>query len=178
MTHGRVLARMTGLVLALTGLAGCGQQVAGAPSTSAADPSRSALASFDLCTVLSDDELRALGIQVETREPLDLLGQVGCQYSGEPFGLSLERDAEETVSEYAERPENYVSFRRNEVNGRTGAQIQVRPNREDCAQVMNAGAGSVLVGVSANTSNFTIDPCAEALRIAKMIEPELPAVGS
>jgi len=162
-------------------VSGCGQQVAGAPSGSGgADPSGSALASFDACSLLSDAEVAALGFKPETRKPTDLLGLVGCKYLGDIYGplrgLRVEKDVE-TVADYQARSENFDVFRNNEVNGRPGAAIELVDDDIECAQIVNAGLGTVQVGWEFREAGPT-DPCAEALRVMKMIEPELPTVGS
>ncbi|MGH3995665.1 MAG: DUF3558 family protein, partial [Pseudonocardiaceae bacterium] len=128
--------------------AGCGQQVVGAPSQpGGADPSGSALASFDACSLLSDAEISALGFRPETREPTDLLGLVGCKYLGPTYGplggLRVEKDVEETVADYQARSENFDVFRKNEVNGRPGAAIELVDDGIECAQIVNAGSGTV-----------------------------------
>ncbi|MGH3977514.1 MAG: DUF3558 domain-containing protein [Pseudonocardiaceae bacterium] len=169
------------LVLGTTILAGgCGQQVSGAPVPSgAAGGGGGALASVDLCMVLNDAELQSLGIRLDTREGTDVLGAVGCDWLGDPFSLALTRDTEETVDDFAARQQNFVSFRENEVAGRPGAQLQVAESGRECAQVMNAGSGSVLVGVRASSSRGPqLDWCAEARRIAEMIAPRVPEAGS
>ncbi len=177
---------MTTAVLILAALlAGCGQQVAGAPSASdPAGPSGadSALASFDPCTVLSDAEIAELGFRPETRRPIDMLGQVGCAYlaeRGSPLlGLRLEKDLEETVADYAARADGVFDvFRENRVNGRTGAALVLVADGRECTQLLNAGSGTVAVGWEIDDPG-PVDPCDEALRVAKLIEPELPAVGS
>ncbi|MGH3979166.1 MAG: DUF3558 family protein [Pseudonocardiaceae bacterium] len=170
---------------------GCGQSVAGAPTESAdtgSGPANSALASFDPCTVLSDAEIAGLGFMPETRRTIDMLGQVGCGYTAPPFdasgeiallgGLRLEKDPVETVADYAARSEGiFDSFRPNRVNGRTGAALEVVADGIECTQLVNAGTGTVAVGWRFRDP-APVDPCAEALRVAVMIEPELPAVGS
>ncbi len=177
---------MTAAVLALAALlAGCGQQVAGAPSgPGQAGPTDadSALASFDPCAVLSDAEIAELGFRPETRRPIDMLGQVGCAYLGErdsPLrGLRLEKDLEETVADYASRADGvFDAFRENRVNGRTGAALELVAGSGECAQLMNAGTGTVTVWWQLRDPG-PVDPCDEALRVAELIEPEVPAVGS
>ncbi|MDQ3988245.1 MAG: DUF3558 domain-containing protein, partial [Actinomycetota bacterium] len=169
--------------LVLAGLvAGCGQQVTGTPSEpSGADPSGSALASFDACTLLSDVEISTLGFRPETREPTDLLGLVDCKYLGPTYGplggLRVEKEVEETVADYEARSESFDVFRENEVNGRRGAAIELVDDGIECAQIVNAGSGTVQVGWEFREAG-PVDPCAEAMRVMTMIEPELPAVGS
>lgn len=178
----RVPRTIRAAVLALVALiVGCGQQVTGAPNQSGgADPSGSALASFDACTLLSDADVAALGFMPETRRPTNLLGLVGCAYTADIYGplrsLRVEKDVE-TVADYEARSENFDVFRRNEVNGRPGAAIEVVDDGIECAQIVNAGSGTVQVGWEFRDAGAT-DACAEAMRVMKMIELELPAVGS
>ncbi|MGH3977512.1 MAG: DUF3558 domain-containing protein [Pseudonocardiaceae bacterium] len=176
----RALVSAVLAVAAMTLAGGCGQQVSGAPVPSgAAGGGGGALASVDMCTVFSDAELQSLGIRLDTREQDDIAGSIGCGWLGEPFTLSLARDVEETVDDFAARQQNFVSFHENEVAGRPGAQLQVAESGQECAQVMNAGSGSVLVGVRASSSRGPqLDWCAEARRIAEMIAPRVPEAES
>ncbi|MGH3963681.1 MAG: DUF3558 family protein [Pseudonocardiaceae bacterium] len=156
---------------------GCGSQVPGAPAPPAvADASR-----VDMCTILTDAELTALGIKLATRKQFDEVGVVGCQWVGKPIRLSLERD-EDTIGAYQARRDDpaFTSFSDNRVNDRAGVQLSVERDRTDCAQLMDGGSVSLTVAVA---PAFSLDPpkidsCAEALRIAQMIEPRLPRAGS
>lgn len=176
--------RLGALVLAVAAAAGCGQQVAGAPSNAGAtsvDPATSELVRLDPCTLLSDAEIEALGFRPDTRERTETLGLVGCGYLGPIYGvlrsLSVDKEPEDTVADYAARAETFGGFRENEVAGRAGTQLQLADDGTDCTQMVNAGSGTVQVEWSIRESG-AMDPCAEALRVMLMIEPELPAVGS
>ena len=157
--------------------AGCGSPVPGAPAQPVvADASR-----VDMCTVLTEAELTGLGIKLGTRKQVDELGVVGCQWVGKPIRLRLERD-EDTVAVYQARRDDpaFTSFSENTVNGRAGIQFSVERDRTDCAQLMDGGPVSLTVAVA---PAFSLDPpkidsCAEALRIAQLIEPRLPRAGS
>jgi hypothetical protein len=157
--------------------AGCGSQVSGsAPSPPVADASR-----VDMCTIVTDAELAQLGIELNTRKPVNESGVVGCQWVGKPSTLRLERD-KETLASYRARRHSptFTSFVDNTVNGRTGAHLSVDRDRTDCTQLMDGGSVSLTVSV-APTFSFNgppVDSCAEALRIAQMIEPRLPKAGS
>jgi len=126
-------------------------------------------------------ELKALGFRPDTREPTELLGLVGCGYLGPIYGdlrsLRVEKEMTETVADYADRSENFDVFTRNQVNGRPGAVIELVDDGLECAQIVNAGSGTVQVEWAIREPG-AMDPCAEALRVMQMIEPELPAVGS
>lgn len=168
-------------LLAVAGLlvGGCGSQVSGAPAA----PAVGDASGVDMCTILTDAELRGLGIDLSSREQVDELGVVGCQWVGKPIRLSLERD-EDTVAEYVARWDDddpaFKSFRENSVNGRAGVQFSVTKSGDQCVQLMDGGPVSLAVGVAKAFSlePVELDPCAEALRIAEMIEPRLPEAGT
>jgi hypothetical protein len=166
------------LVVALGLLAaGCGSQVSGAPALpAAADASR-----VDMCTILTDSELTGLGIEVNTRKPVTRLGLVGCGWQGKSLTLGLERE-KETVASYKARRHDpaFTSFADNTVNGRAGAHLSVDRDRTDCTQLVDGGPVSLTVSVAPASSLNppSVDSCAEALRIAQMIEPRLPKAGS
>ncbi len=135
----------------------------------------------DLCTVLTDAELTGLGIEVNSRKQVNRLGLVGCKWYGKPFLLGLERD-NETVASYKARRHGpaFTSFADNTVNGRAAVHLSVDPDRDDCTQLVDGGSVSLAVNVSPafNPQGPSVDSCAEALRIAQMIEPRLPRAGS
>lgn len=166
------MRRCAVLVIALQVLAvGCGSQVPGASAPLAVSDA----SHIDMCTVLSGRELSDLGAKLDTREPFNEVGVVGCRWVGKPFTLSLERDKDTLASYQARRRDPvFVSFVDNRVNGRGGAQLVLDPDGSQCAQLMDGGPVSLVVGVAASSSLGVIDSCAEALRIAKMIEPRLP----
>ncbi len=168
----RVLVVTLGLLAA-----GCGSRASGpAPSPVVADASR-----VDMCTILTDAELTGLGIKVHTHKPVNRLGLVGCEWVGRPITLDLERD-KDTVASYKARQHDpaFTSFAANTVNGRAGVRLSVRRDRSDCTQLFDGGSVSLWVAVAPASSlnGSPVDSCAEALRIAQMIEPRLPKVGS
>jgi Protein of unknown function (DUF3558) len=172
MTRGAVLVAAVGLLTA-----GCASQVPDAPAPPAvADASK-----VDMCAVLNDAELGQLGIRLDTRKPVNQVGSVGCEWVGKPFTLSLERD-KETVASYRARRRGpaFITFADNAVNGRAGVRFAVdRDGGTDCEQLMDGGSVSLVVGVASAFSpdGPRIDSCAEALRIAQLIEPRLPKTG-
>lgn len=167
------------VLLAVTGLlvGGCGSATSGAP----ARPAVGDASAVDMCTILTDAELSGLGIDLSSREQVDELGVVGCGWVGKPITLRLERN-EDTVAEYVERRDEpaFKSFRENRVNGRAGVQFGVRTSGEQCVQLMDGGPVSLAVAVALvfGVAPAELDPCAEALRIAEMIEPRLPEAGT
>lgn len=167
------------VLLAAAGLlvGGCGSAVSGAPTP----PTVGDASQVDMCTILTDAELSELGIDLGSREQVDELGVVGCQWVGTPITLRLERN-EDTVAEYVERRDDpaFVTFTENKVNGRSGVQLSVTDLGEDCVQLTDGGPVSLAVGVAKAFSReqVELDPCAVALRIAEMIEPRLPKAGT
>ncbi len=170
----RVLVVTLGLLAA-----GCGSQVSGSSASPAvADASR-----VDMCTIVTDAELTGLGIEAEHPQAggqtrLDRLPG----WQGTSLTLGLERD-KETVASYKARRHSptFTSFVDNTVNGRTGAHLSVDRDRTDCTQLMDGGSVSLTVSCGAERSasmDQPVDSCAEALRIAQMIEPRLPKAGS
>ncbi len=164
------------VVLALLAT-GCGSRVSGTPTSPAvADASR-----VDMCTILTDTELTGLGIDLNSRKPVNRLGLLGCGWQGETFTLDMERD-KDTIASYQARAHDpaFTSFAKNTVSGRVGVRFSVDPDRTDCTQLMDGGPVSLSVAV-APAGLYTgpkIDSCAEALLIAQMIEPRLPKAGS
>jgi hypothetical protein len=134
-----------------------------------------------MCTILTHAELSQLGIKPDTREPVEQSGSVGCYWRGTPFALSLERD-KETVASYKARQRGpaLITFVENTVNGRAGVRFGVEHDATDCEQLIDGGSVSLVVSVSpaVNAKGPKVDSCAEALRIAQLIEPRLPKAGS
>ncbi|MGH3795441.1 MAG: DUF3558 family protein [Pseudonocardiaceae bacterium] len=153
----------------------------GAVSGTSAPPMVADASKVDMCTILSNPELTQLGIKLDTRAPENKLGLVGCKWLGEPFTLRLERD-KDTITQYDARRASpaFTYFADNKVNGRAGVQLSVDRDRSDCAQLMDGGSVSLTVAVAQSGRSYgtPFDPCAQALRIAQMIEPRLPKAGT
>ncbi|HEX6402725.1 MAG TPA: DUF3558 family protein [Pseudonocardiaceae bacterium] len=166
------------LVVAFAVLAaGCSAQNAGSvPSPAVGDASR-----VDMCTILTDAELSGLGLKPASREQDNKLGEVGCVWAGLPFTLYLAR-GRDTVAQYRGRRNDpvFTSFADNTVNGRDGARLSVESDRRDCTQLIDGGPVGLVVTV-AQSGLYTgppLDWCAQAMRVAQMIEPRLPKAGS
>jgi hypothetical protein len=158
--------------------AGCSNPESKAPAPAPpAPPAVADAGKVDMCAILSDSELAGLGVQVNTRKSFNTAGVIGCRWRGKSYTLSLERD-NSTLAGY--RPHrndpHFVNFQDNTVNGRAGAHFGVDKSGSQCAQLIDGGSASlsVSVAVSHNVTPSPVDPCAEALRIAQMIEPRLP----
>jgi len=164
--------------IAVAGLlmGGCGSAPPGAP----APPAVADASGVDMCAILTDAELSTLGMKLGTRKESAVSGLIGCHWLGDPLTLGLERN-DETITEYVTRRDDpaFTSFRENTVNGRVGVQLSVDSDRADCVQLVDGGSVSLRVAVAPAFSlePRPVDSCAEALRIAEMIEPRLPQKG-
>lgn len=174
MTSRPALRRLLGAVAAMALLAGCGGGIAGTPKSP-----EGARPAVDPCTVLADADLAQLGMRLETRRTVEELDALGCGWLGEPLSLTLTTNPD-TVADYRARGDDpvFVTLEENQVNDRPGVQTQVDTTGEACTQVMGTGPGVLAVGVAlsarASVDGLQVDPCAEALRIAELIEPRLP----
>lgn len=130
----------------------------------------------DMCTILSGTELSQLGVVATSRIPVDRAGSVGCEWTGKPFILSLERDSQPLASYRARPRPAFISYMENTVSGRPGARFRVDRDGTECEQLMDGGPVSLVVSVAPTAADNSqpIDSCTEALRIAELIEPRLP----
>ena len=181
MTDSSMRCRMLLAVTVVAVLGGCAGDIVGAPTTE--DPAAGGHPAMNPCVVLSDAELVQLGRQPETRRTVQELDAIGCGWRGYPFGLTLTTNPD-TIADYRERKDDpvFVRFAENQVNDRPGVQTQVAISGEECGQVVGTGPGVLTVGVRlsgrARVDGVQADPCAEALRIAELIERRIPEAGS
>jgi hypothetical protein len=162
---------------AITGLlaAACGSQ--GSPAPAPTPPPVADASKVDMCTILADPELASLGVQPSTRKNFNNSGVIGCRWQGKSYTLSMER-ANSTLAGYRARRNDasFINFADNTVNGRAGSHFGVDKSGSQCAQLMDGGSAALAVSVAVprTAASAAVDPCAEALRIAQMIEPRLP----
>jgi hypothetical protein len=168
------------LVVLVAVVAGCGSEEPNEPNDSGESDGSAASSTLppervvDPCTVLTDEQLRELGVRPESRREVSELDARGCGWLGDPFGFTLTTNPD-TVAEYRNRRNSpiFKSFRDNEVTGRPG--VQFSTISDQCAQVLTAGSGGLVVNVSDSSGvSDPVDECAQALRIMTMIEPKLP----
>jgi len=165
------------MAVTITGVlaAGCSSQVSRVsqpPSPKVVDAS-----DINMCTILSDSELSTFGVRASTRKSFNKAGVVGCRWQGKSYTLSMERDNSTLAGYRAHRNDpNFLNFADNTVNGRAGSHFGVDKNGSQCAQLVDGGSASLSVSVAVprTVTPPPVDPCAEALRIAQMIEPRLP----
>jgi hypothetical protein len=153
--------------------AGCGAGVPAAPPP--APKTNTSL--VNMCTILTNAELTTLGVQPATRKRFNTAGVIGCRWQGKSYILSLERDNSTLAGYQAHRNDpNFINFADNRVNDRAGVHFGMDRNGLHCAQLIDGGSVSLSVSVAVpqNVNPPPVNPCAEALRIAQMIEPRLP----
>jgi uncharacterized protein DUF3558 len=169
--------------LAVAGLllAGCGGSGGGeAASPTTGQPSGpSPLASFDPCTVLSQQELQAFGV-TEPGEVFDQgIGEPGCEFNagGGDYLLTIYKAEGSDRAYWEQRRDNFGLFEENQVGSHAGiAAIEKGAmGHGGCRQIMESGGGSVSVDIQLSADKKQgNDPCAKALEIARVVEPKLP----
>ncbi|MGW3471190.1 DUF3558 domain-containing protein [Saccharopolyspora sp. NPDC000995] len=161
-------------------LAGCessGSGVGAQPTTEALG-GPSPLASFDPCTALTPAEIQSFGAATEGK-PNDLgIGEIGCDYEGDDFNFGVLK-AEKSDEAYWERRRNsFDVFTPNQVGSRSGfTGIALSGKGQGiCRQIMYLGVGSVIVDVTYRSDRMLSDEetCAQATKIAQVVEPKLP----
>lgn len=169
-----LVAACAGFVL--LGTAGCGPgglagDDSGEPS---APPQEAGLAGVDPCAVLSPEKLTELGLEGPGQPLNDAPSEPGCDYMGDVIGATVSKNQGKTVESYAKQA-NWAKFESTDVNGRVGASAVDKGATQAriCSAMFNAGGGVIVVDVS-ETRPGNLDECGEALKIAKLIEPNVP----
>ena len=134
------------------------------------------LSSLDLCDILTSSDLSVLGIG-EPGKPEKGIGESGCRFESEDYILDVLSNPDEGISFYEERADIYDVFERNEVNGRPGAVVVVSGGKGNglCRQAFEVGAGNISASLTYRFGKYQgVDVCAEALRVAQLVESRLP----
>lgn len=169
--------RRSAVALAMMALLAAGCSSRQSPAPAPAPPPVADAGKVDMCTILTDTELTSLGAQPGTRKNFNNSGVIGCRWQGTSYTLSMERDNSTLAGYRAHRSDpSFVNFVDNTVNGRAGSHFGVDKSGSQCVQLIDGGSASLSVSVAVphNMTPPPVDPCAEALRIAQMIEPRLP----
>lgn len=153
-------------------LAGCGSPtVSGTPTTPT-----TGVPAVDACTLLNEQELASVGQKKDPYEKVDKRGEIGCAWVGAQFSIDLTVDAHHRLDEYLNKPQGtYVKSQQNQINGRRVLLTQAFPNNSECAVFLELGNG--LFNIRLTTSGEFVgkaDPCSDADRVAKVVEPKLP----
>ncbi|GAA0532783.1 hypothetical protein GCM10011581_17510 [Saccharopolyspora subtropica] len=159
-------------------LGGCGGGGGDKAAPTSEAPS-SGLANFDVCTVLSPEELRGFGVDPDNKRDADQgLGDVGCKYMGDPFVLGLSKAEGDDLASWERKRSNFDRLEPNSVAGREGLVgiTKGSTGKGICRQILAAGGGSVTVQVTYTDpdTGSTSDPCADATRVAELVAPKLP----
>ncbi|PRW62163.1 DUF3558 domain-containing protein [Actinopolyspora mortivallis] len=162
---------------ALTGATACSPSggTENSPETSSPTSSENSLASVDPCTVLSETELKSFGLKIPGKSKSTLPWTSGCSYKGDPVRLSLVTNTRETVAS-AEQKDTWATFERTTVHDRAAATAITKGSTQAriCEVMFDAGNGMIQVQVSEPRLPDDVDECAEALKIAKKVEPKVP----
>lgn len=169
MKRGAILVSIAGVLAA-----GCATTATQAPKAPAPVANAN---NVNMCTILMPAELTSFGAQVDAVRHFNTTGVVGCRWQGKSYTLSLARDNSTLTGYQAHRNDpKYVNFADNTVNGRAGAHFSVNTTGMQCAQLIDGGTVSLSVSVALlrTVNSPQLEPCAEALRIARVVEPRLP----
>ncbi|MEU6130501.1 DUF3558 domain-containing protein [Saccharopolyspora sp. NPDC047091] len=141
----------------------------------APQPKATGLKDFDTCTVLSQEELAAAGVGGPGERVEHLSFEPGCSFEGDVRLLALYKNQDQTVTSYATGG-SWDSYDQIDINGRDAARAVSSGSTDQgiCNVLVNAGGGVVIVSVSGILRDDVPDPCGEAEKIARQVEPRLP----
>lgn len=158
----------------LVSLAGCMPGSGASEPTGSKNPpaSSNALAGVDPCALLKPSDAEASGLRQPGSPDSEVSGEPGCKYKGQNLRANIFKN-EKPVEEIAKTAQ-WARFDRVEINGRAGA-VAINSGSTQakiCNIFFNAGSGSI--NVQSGEQFTPIDECAEGLKIAKLIEPNVP----
>ncbi|WP_433870272.1 DUF3558 family protein [Saccharopolyspora sp. CA-218241] len=172
--------RVFGLAVAATAgllLAGCGGGQSAEPSA-APPPAKDVFQNFDPCAALSPEEIQSFGASPEPI-PNDLgIGEAGCDYQGEGLIFGVLEAPENDKAYWEGQRGQFDSFVPNQVGTHEGfvGIVLGGTGQGVCRQMMYVGSGSVIVDITLSSNAIEgRDPCAEAMKIAEVVETRLPA---
>ncbi|MGI8309773.1 DUF3558 family protein [Saccharopolyspora hattusasensis] len=169
-----VAAALAGVGLLLAGCAGgSGQQEQQPQASNGPSP----LASFDPCTVLTQEQMQKYELRLNQVRPVDELGDVGCKIGGEVFFLGLYKAESDDLAYWESQRSNFAEFEKNRVGPREGIRGIANGTQGHglCREIIEVAGGSVWVQVAYKSDKLEgSDPCGKALEIAQAIEPKLP----
>ncbi|WP_188827596.1 DUF3558 domain-containing protein [Nocardia camponoti] len=157
--------------------AGCGAEQGGSGGAT----TTAAAALFDPCTQISEDALRAAGVDPATKVSgaggVHQSGWEICSWAGHNFRLGVFSTGR-SVAEFENKPGN-VDFQDVIVAGRQGRQYRVEGATDDldCDIVFPARQGAVALNIinSAIVDAAKLEnPCVVAARTGEVIVPALP----
>ncbi|GAA0538332.1 hypothetical protein GCM10011581_05310 [Saccharopolyspora subtropica] len=165
----------------LVGLAACtggSSSGTGGTSTGMDSPTsqagRSGLADFDVCNFFTPEDLAALGVHGPGEPDNTLESEPGCNYRGDVKDVTLYKAPDTTFDAYSRR--NFGELRQYEIGGRKAANGVTAGSEGQgiCSTFLEAGGGTVVITVTGLMRDSVADPCGEAERAARQVEPRLP----
>ncbi|WP_330230881.1 DUF3558 domain-containing protein [Nocardia sp. NBC_00508] len=167
---------LLGFVLAASTV-GCGTTTGGSATTS----TTAAKALFNPCTEISDDVLRAAGLDPATEEPgiagVDQSGWEICSWDAPKYLITVFSTGR-TVSEFERKPGN-IEFKDVTVAGRQGRQFKVDGATKDlgCDILFPASQGVTqlrILNKAAALGDLTDDSCTMLYRAGDSLVPAFP----
>ncbi|MEU4342958.1 DUF3558 domain-containing protein [Nocardia sp. NPDC023852] len=170
----RITLMLLGFGLAL-GVVGCGDTTSGSPTTSTTTVN----ALFNPCTGISDEALRAAGVDPATEEAgIGGVHQSGweiCSWDGSKYSITVYSTGR-TAAEFERKPGN-VNFQDVTVAGRQGRQFRVEGASMylDCDVLFPTSQGVVQLAIMNRAAMDGLeDPCTVVYRVGESIVPVLP----
>jgi hypothetical protein len=158
----------------LAGAAACAPgNTSGNDSNESGSPApQGQLSSVDPCAVLKPADSTAAGF--EGAGKLQPGVDPNCAYRGQLIAANVYKSTTETVA-VAEKKPVWAKFERTDVNGRTGATAISSGSTQArlCSVMFDAGGGMIRVAVR-EIRPGDLDECGEALKVAKLVEPNVP----
>lgn len=163
------------------GIVACGGSTEGSPTAEggASDASAAPVELWDPCTGISDEALKASGVEAASEEKgiagADQDGWEICKWRSPRYSITVFSTAR-TVQEFEQKPGN-VEFQDVTVAGRAGRQFKVEGASKDllCDVLFPARQGVVQLRVSSSAIvKEPDDPCQVLYRVGESIVPELP----
>ncbi|MCA1195897.1 MULTISPECIES: DUF3558 domain-containing protein [unclassified Saccharopolyspora] len=162
----------------LFGVSGCalgGTDPGSEQNSPEPQPKASGLKDLDPCAFFTPDDLAAAGVGGAPERVEDVSFEPGCSFEGESAMLTLYKNQDETVGSYATHG-NWDSYQKFDINGRAAATgvSAGATDRGICNVLVDAGGGVAIVTVNEIFPGGIPDPCGEAEKIARQVEPRLP----
>lgn len=161
------------------GVVACGGSTEGTPTAEGSATSAAPVALFDPCTGISDEALKASGVELASEEKgiagIDQDGWEICKWRSKRYSITVFSTAR-TVEEFEQKPGN-VEFQQVTVAGRAGRQFKVEGASKDllCDVLFPAQQGVIQLRVSSSAIvDEPDDPCQVLYRVGESIVPQLP----
>ncbi|MBF6085364.1 DUF3558 domain-containing protein [Nocardia cyriacigeorgica] len=161
------------------GVVACGGSTEGTPTAEGSATSAAPVGLFDPCTGISDEALKASGVELASEEKgiagIDQDGWEICKWRSKRYSITVFSTAR-TVEEFEQKPGN-VEFQQVTVAGREGRQFKVEGASKDllCDVLFPAQQGVIQLRVSSSAIvDEPDDPCQVLYRVGESIVPQLP----